>query len=314
MIMNNVALKKVILWGCGDGGQYAFENLKDKLNIVAFGDNSPQKIGSTYMGKSVLSSELVISDYKDAVILNTIMSKTHQEVKQELCKKGIKNPIYQYTDFLEINSVEDRRNECADFHTNHMEKYFLNAEEQENIDIFWSNSSPFKHLFDKLDITEVVELACGRGRHVPQYIEKADSIILADILQKNIDFCKERFQGIDKIKYYTKSGCDLEEIENNSVTAIFSYDAMVHFESIDVYHYLQETYRILKPGGMALFHHSNNSKDYKATFLSGECGRNYMSMGLFAHFADRAGLEVVQQMEYKWTDSLTDGITLLKKN
>ncbi len=39
-----------------------------------------------------------------------------------------------------------------------------------------------------------------------------------------------------------------------------------------------------------------------------------MSMGLFAHFADRAGLEVVQQMEYKWTDSLTDGITLLKKN
>lgn len=26
--MNNVALKKVILWGCGDGGQYAFENLK----------------------------------------------------------------------------------------------------------------------------------------------------------------------------------------------------------------------------------------------------------------------------------------------
>ena len=39
MIMNNVALKKVILWGCGDGGQYAFENLKEKLNMVAFGDN-----------------------------------------------------------------------------------------------------------------------------------------------------------------------------------------------------------------------------------------------------------------------------------
>ena len=38
-----------------------------------------------------------------------------------------------------------------------------------------------------------------------------------------------------------------------------------------------------------------------------------MSMGLFSHFADRAGLKVVDQVKYKWTDSLTDGITLLKK-
>ena len=64
---------------------------------------------------------------------------------------------------------------------------------------------------------------------------------------------------------------------------------------------------------MALFHHSNNNKDYKATFLSGECGRNYMSMDMFAHFADRAGLSVVEQMEFPWNDRVTDGITLLRK-
>lgn len=305
--------RKVILWGCGDGGKYAYEHLKNKFNIVAFGDNNSRKIGTKYEGKSIISVEKIISEYNDAVILNTVMSVPHECIKNELIKNGIENDIYHYTDFFEKNSVEDRRNECAEFHINCMESYFENAENSDNLDIFWSDGSPFKRLFDRMDISNVVELACGRGRHVPQYVDKTKSIVLVDILEKNIDFCKERFKENDKVKYYVNSGCDLRELNDNSATAIFSYDAMVHFESIDVYHYLQETNRVLKSGGMALYHHSNNDKDYKATFLSGECGRNYMSMGMFAHFADRAGLKVIEQIEYPWNSNVIDGITLLQK-
>lgn len=305
--------RKVILWGCGDGGAYAYEQLKDKLNIEAFGDSNPIKEGTEYFGKPVLSAEKIIATFQDAVILNTVMSVSHERMTVELRNKGINNEIYQYTDFLEINSVEDRRNECAEFHINCMESYFKNAENNKDLEVFWGDKSPFKSLFDRLNISNVVELACGRGRHVPQYMDKAKSIVLVDILEKNIDFCRERFKSIDKIDYYVNSGCDLRRLKDNSATAIFSYDAMVHFESIDVYHYLQETNRVLKHGGMALYHHSNNDKDYKATFLSGECGRNYMSMGLFAHFADRAGLKVIEQVEYQWNKSIVDGITLLQK-
>ena len=32
----------------------------------------------------------------------------------------------------------------------------------------------------------MVELACGRGRHVLHYIDKAENVILVDILDKNI--------------------------------------------------------------------------------------------------------------------------------
>lgn len=305
--------RKVILWGCGDGGKYAYEHLKSQYNIVAFGDNDSLKVGTEYEGKSILSVEQINSDYRDAVILNTVMSVPHERIKNELKKRGVENDIYQYTDFLEKNSVEDRRNECAEFHINCMESYFENAENSNNLNIFWSDGSLFKRLFDRMDISNVVELACGRGRHVPQYLNKAKSVVLVDILEKNIDFCKERFRENEKVKYYVNSGCDLKELKDNSATAIFSYDAMVHFESIDVYHYLQETNRVLMPGGMALYHHSNNDKDYKTTFLSGECGRNYMSMGMFAHFADRAGLSVVEQVEFPWNDQVTDGITLLRK-
>lgn len=209
--------------------------------------------------------------------------------------------------------MQARRNECAEFHDSCMEKYYETAEDMQKIDIFWGDETPFKRMFDCLDITKVVELACGRGRHVPQYMDGAETIVLVDILEKNIEFCKNRFQNVSKIKYYVNSGCDLNDVADESITAIFSYDAMVHFESIDIYYYLKETYRILKRGGMALFHHSNNNRDYKATFLSGECGRNYMSMGMFAHFADRAGLSVVEQVEFPWNDQVTDGITLLRK-
>lgn len=312
--MNNIDMKKeVIFWGCGDGGKYAYEHLKDKWNIVAFGDKDIKKIGTLFEGKKVISTKEIITEYKTAIILNTVMSVTHDIVVDELRETGIKNAVYKYTDFLEIDSVEDRRNKCAEFHINNMENYFEIAEESKNLDIFWGINSPFKRLFEQLDTTHIVELACGRGRHVPKYMDNANTIMLVDILEKNIDFCKERFQGIDKINYYVNSGCDLSAIGDDSVTSIFSYDAMVHFESIDVYHYLQETNRVLKSGGMALYHHSNNDKDYKATFLSGECGRNYMSMGLFAHFADRAGLKVIEQVKYQWNKNIVDGITLLQK-
>ncbi len=305
--------KRIILWGCGDGGKYAYEHLKDKFHIEAFGDGSNSKIGTEYLGMQVLSARQVIEKYSDAIILNTIMSVTYSSIEQELRAFGIKNDIYQYTDFLEENSIQDRRNECAEFHDNCMEKYYKNAENLNALKIFWDDESPFRKLFNCMDITNIVELACGRGRHVPQYIDRTDSVVLVDIVEKNIEFCKNRFQNYSKIEYYVNSGCDLKAIEDESTIAIFSYDAMVHFESIDIYYYLKDTYRILKHGGMALFHHSNNDKDYTATFLSGECGRNYMNMSLFAHFATRAGLSVVEQVEYPWNEQVTDGITLLRK-
>lgn len=43
---------------------------------------------------------------------------------------------------------------------------------------------------------------------------------------------------------------------------------MVHFEMINIYRYLKDIFRVLKPGGMALIHHSNNLDDYKASFTN----------------------------------------------
>lgn len=308
--------EKIILWGCGNCGEYAYELLKEQeetKEIVGFGDNDLSKVGTCFKGKPVLSVEEINQKYPDALIMITIMKVDNEIIKQELEQKGIKNRICSFKDEKSVGGVEDRRKECSSFHINCMDDYFEEAEEKNSLDVFWSEDSPFRQQFDKLDVTSVVELACGRGRHVPQYMDKSEKIVLVDILDKNIEYCKERFFGISKIQYYVNSGCDLKDLEDETYTAIFSYDAMVHFEAIDVYYYLLETSRILKTGGMALYHHSKNDSDYKASFLRSKGGRNFMSMNLFAHFADRAGLEVVSQTDIQWGEEIVDGLTLLRK-
>lgn len=121
-----------------------------------------------------------------------------------------------------------------------------------------------------------------------------------DILDKNIAYCKARFQGCSKIQYYVNSGYDLKKLRSDTYSSIFSYDAMVHFEMMDIFEYLKETKRILRPGGRALFHHSNNTEDYRITFSTGTFGRNYMSGQIFAHLADRAELKLIDQRIINW--------------
>ncbi|MGT2429910.1 class I SAM-dependent methyltransferase [Cupriavidus basilensis] len=46
-------------------------------------------------------------------------------------------------------------------------------------------------------------------------------------------------------------------IPDQSVTLIYKFDAMMHFDKLVVRDYVAEFRRILKPGGCAFIHHSN---------------------------------------------------------
>jgi ubiquinone/menaquinone biosynthesis C-methylase UbiE len=135
--------------------------------------------------------------------------------------------------------------------------YYDEAEKQGNLNIFWSENTIFYKNFCQLDCTNIVELACGHGRHIQKYLGNAKSIFLVDINRENIDFCKKRYSGEEKIKYLVNNGSNFNGIGSNSQTAVFSYDAMVHFELLDIFECLKESNRILVNGGKILFHHSN---------------------------------------------------------
>ncbi|MBS1718221.1 MAG: class I SAM-dependent methyltransferase [Armatimonadetes bacterium] len=190
--------------------------------------------------------------------------------------------------------------------------YYDKAESEEWTNIFWAPNSAFRPMFDRLDTTRILEIACGRGRHSAQLIGKPGEKWMSDINVPNIEHCQKRFKGMADFHAFVGNGYDLRPIEDSSMTAAFCYDAMVHFDSEVVLSYLQETYRVLKPGGFGLFHHSNNDASPGANYQDNTHWRNFMSVKLFAHYAIKSGLRVVESKVINWSGQIClDAITLV---
>jgi ubiquinone/menaquinone biosynthesis C-methylase UbiE len=194
-------------------------------------------------------------------------------------------------------------------------EYYSDAERW--ISGFWDPGTPFRTMFDKLEVETVAELACGRGRHAAQIVERVGHLYLVDVGRANIDACRRRFEGRSNVEYLVTSGDSLAGIDDGALTAVFSYDAMVHFEADTVVSYLTEISRVLKSGGRALLHYSNLGAF--PTLEYGQCPhmRNFFSEAMLAHFAHRRGLRRIESRLIDWGSNPTyyglDALTLLEK-
>lgn len=140
-------------------------------------------------------------------------------------------------------------------------------------------------------------------------------MILVDINASNIDACRARFADAPrKVEFIVNNGAELSGVQSQSLTALFSYDAMVHFEFDDVLAYIKEIYRALEPGGRALLHHSNNDKQPGNIYNDNTHWRNFMSAALLKHAAARAGFIVLDQIVIPWAGAADiDCLSLLEK-
>ena len=197
-------------------------------------------------------------------------------------------------------------------------KYYDDAEAPTGDWSFWSDAKPFERMFRTLDRRVLVELACGHGRHTahllrqPHYSDTG-RIILLDVNEENMVFCRSRFAGVPSVIIYRNTGQDFQPIGDGEATAIFCYDAMVHFEYDTVISYVKDARRILPVGGRALFHHSNYDKAPGNSYRQNPDWRNFMSKALFAHVAMRSGFTVLEQQVLDWTTPETDCVTLLER-
>lgn len=165
-----------------------------------------------------------------------------------------------------------------------------------------------------------LELSIGHGRMTQILLEKSLSLVGVDLLEENIKFCRERFSEVPgyKFRLYLNNGVDLKEVIDNTITFVFCWDSMIHFDSDVVRSYLHEFYRVMKPESYAFLHHSNLMNNPGGDFQKNAHARNFMSKQLFAHYAYKAGFEVVKQDVINWgmgpkmVKSL-DCISILKK-
>lgn len=292
----------IVLYGAGIRGK-KIENILFQNGIVikGFADTYKRGIIECFDGRKYPIFSLSELAGRDNIVIVAIANQDEYfKVANMLKEQQI--DVTPVEDVLKNkNSVVERNREfIAEYHLNGMDDWYKDAEQRESLNTFWKEDSIFFKMFNELNLDKIVELACGHGRHVPYYADTANEIMLVDVLQSNIDFCKQRFCKNEKVNYYCNNGHDLHDISDASYTSLFTYDAMVHFEMLDIFEYLKETYRILGKGGRALLHHSNNHDDYRITFSTGTGGRNYMSKDLFAYLANRAGFKVLEQQVIDW--------------
>ena len=165
-----------------------------------------------------------------------------------------------------------------------------------------------------VDFGHVVDLAAGQGHSSARLLPHAGTLTVVDISATRIEQCRQRFAGDAKVRCLQTNGYSLAGIVDASVTLLFSFGAMVHFDSDVIRVYLLESARVLASGGQLFCHHSNFTALPGGQVDRAPHRRNYMSRTLFAHYAVKAGLEVVRQQEIPCGDFADlDCFSLLRK-
>lgn len=162
------------------------------------------------------------------------------------------------------------------------------------------------------DFTDALDLAAGHGRNSTFLVKHAGTLQITDIQAGNVDVCRERFSQYPNVSCFVGNGFDFQPVPASSLTLVYCFDAMVHFDSDVVRAYLRDCLRVLKPGGRGFFHHSNftGGHDWRNNGTS----RNFMSKALFEHYALKEGLAIVRQKIINWgqTEHL-DCLSLVEK-
>lgn len=95
----------------------------------------------------------------------------------------------------------------------------------------------------------VLDVGCGMGRIEKYLAECCKEIHGVDISGKMIKFAKNNLKEHKNAFFHKNNGKDLSIFQNNEFNFVFSIIVLQHLEKEDVYTYVSEIYRVLKPNG-----------------------------------------------------------------
>jgi Methyltransferase domain len=184
--------------------------------------------------------------------------------------------------------------QCRDAHTEG--GYYADAEGE----MSWQWEKLIFPYVKDFDYASVLEIAPGHGRNSAKLAERAQHLHLVDVNQTCIDACKKRFgekQGACAFSYYVTNGDSLPFIKNSSISFVYSFDSMVHFDKTIVKAYLSEFSRVMSSGAKGFVHHSNLGESQPDTDWAKNHGnRSDMSAKIFADYCREFGLVVEKQV------------------
>lgn len=167
----------------------------------------------------------------------------------------------------------------------------------------------------------ILEIGPGGGRFTEILLPKCRKLIAVETSPTILQLLRRRFGDDGRIEYRLTRGLGLEGVSDSSVDAAFSYGVFVHLQHWDIFNYLEELNRVLRPGGKAIIQHSNTLSELGWELFRAEVPRQLNrhklpftfivnTPELMREFVSRAGLECVDTL----TDVVRrDCITLMRK-
>ena len=167
----------------------------------------------------------------------------------------------------------------------------------------WTESPAWKAalrdevLLARMPRGDVLEIGPGAGRWSETLRQHSERLVLVDVTKRTLELCRERLGPSDDVRYVLGGGSDLPGVADASIDGVWSFDVFVHIAPVDVAAYLSEIRRVLRPGGIAVIHHSGR-RDRRGW-------RSPMSGPLFAALARERGLLVEEQFD-SWSGGRYD--------
>ncbi|MCI8378523.1 MAG: class I SAM-dependent methyltransferase [Lachnospiraceae bacterium] len=304
----------VVIYAAGDVGKLMLKQIEvlEYCHVVCFADANAE-IKSVGRYKCVLPQEIPNLEF-DYILVAKRQASAVEAIKRMLMETLCigREKIALLEDKYCLEGYEEKKATPADVN---WKLYYQEAErsagtQYENI------LKPYldKYIKDR-DIT-IMDFACGEGRIVNQIRDKYKCIVCCDLPKGPLETCRERFKELSNILYVpsTEKGIELAP---DKCHALYSWDAMVHFDYDMLKFYLQEFYRILKKDGIAIIHHSNLKNiagvHCEENWLNNSGNRSNVSKEDVCNLAVSTGFEVLEQNCINWGVKDMDCVSVLRK-
>jgi len=149
----------------------------------------------------------------------------------------------------------------------------------------------------------VLELAPGGGRNTKKLCAVSKKIYAADYNAYAIEQCRKNLETSRHacdIEYHVNDGVSLHMIPDDTISAIYCWDAAVHFDQQVLQDYVREFARVLQPGGRGFIHHSNLGEAADKNIKINPGWRSNVSRASFADMCTANGLSIVAQIDIPW--------------
>ena len=106
----------------------------------------------------------------------------------------------------------------------------------------------------------MLELGCGAGRMTASFAKRRATVFAFDISTEMLEKARRIHEGTKNIEWQLSNGEDLKPVTSGALDFVFSYLVLQHLPSETlVEHYVAEMFRVLRPGGTALFQYHGGS-------------------------------------------------------